>query len=118
MTDADKSFLKSTWYSPRLGCEATLARWGTFGQPVLVFPTAGGDAEEIERFLMIKALAPLIEAGRIRIEPPPEAAAVAVDSATSTGRTWNETAEGSARAEARRRLWLRTSREARVTSRA
>ena len=70
MTDADKSFLKSTWYSPRLGCEATLARWGTFGQPVLVFPTAGGDAEEIERFLMIKALAPLIEAGRIKIYSP------------------------------------------------
>jgi len=44
-----------------------MARWGNFGQPVLVFPTAGGDAEEIERFLMIRALAPLIDAGRIKI---------------------------------------------------
>ena len=33
-------FLKSRWYSQRIGCEATLARWGTLGQPVLVFPTA------------------------------------------------------------------------------
>ncbi len=29
-----------------------LVRWGTYGQPVLLFPTAGGDAEEIERFLL------------------------------------------------------------------
>jgi esterase/lipase superfamily enzyme len=60
-------FTKSRWYSPRIGCEATLARWGTFGQPVLVFPTAGGDAEELERFLMLKVLDPLIQAGRIKI---------------------------------------------------
>lgn len=63
-------FLKSRWYSPRIGCEATLARWGTVGQPVLVFPTAGGDAEEIERFLMIRVLQPLLDAGRIKIYSP------------------------------------------------
>jgi len=60
-------FLKSRWYSSRLGSEITLARWGETGQPVLVFPTAGGDAEEIERFLMIKALEPLLTAGKIKI---------------------------------------------------
>ena len=60
-------FDKSTWYSERMQREATLARWGTYGQPVLMFPTAGGDAEEIERFLMIRALGPLIEAGRIKV---------------------------------------------------
>ena len=60
-------FLKSRWYSQRLGQEITLARWGETGQPVLVFPTAGGDAEELERFLMIKALQPLLEAGKIKI---------------------------------------------------
>ena len=58
-------FEKSTWYSERMRSEATLARWGVVGQPVLMFPTAGGDAEEIERFLMIRALGPLIEAGRV-----------------------------------------------------
>ncbi len=55
------------WKSERLEREVTLARWGSFGQPVLLFPTAGGDAEEIERFLMIDALAPLLDAGRIKI---------------------------------------------------
>jgi esterase/lipase superfamily enzyme len=60
-------FVKSRWHSSRVGTEVTLARWGTFGQPVLVFPTAGGDAEEIERFLLIKALTPLIEAGKIKV---------------------------------------------------
>lgn len=60
-------FLKSRWYSQRLGQEATLARWGTFGQPVLVLPTAGGDAEEIERFQMMKVLDPLLTAGRIKV---------------------------------------------------
>jgi esterase/lipase superfamily enzyme len=37
------------------------------GQPVLVFPTAGGDAEEIERFQMIRVLEPLLAAGKIKI---------------------------------------------------
>ena len=49
---------QSRWYSERLDREVTLVRWGTFGQPVLLFPTAGGDAEEIERFQMIQVLAP------------------------------------------------------------
>lgn len=42
-------------------------RWGHYGTPVLLFPTAGGDAEECERFLMIQALEPLIGAGRIKV---------------------------------------------------
>lgn len=50
-----------------MGREALMVRWGKAGQPVLVFPTAGGDAEEIERFLMLKALAPLVDAGRIKV---------------------------------------------------
>ncbi len=60
-------FEKSRWYSSRLHGESTLVRWGVTGQPVLVFPTAGGDAEEIERFLMIRVLEPLLAAGRIKI---------------------------------------------------
>ena len=39
----------SRWWSPRLECDVTVARWGHWGTPVLLFPTAGGDAEEIER---------------------------------------------------------------------
>lgn len=58
---------QSSWYSSRLAREVKLVRWGHFGTPVLVFPTAGGDAEEIERFHLIRVLEPLIEAGRIKV---------------------------------------------------
>lgn len=62
---ADKKVAR--WHSERLQREVTLVRWGTFGQPVLLFPTAGGDAEEIERFLLIDALAGLLDGGKIKV---------------------------------------------------
>jgi len=68
------------WHSPRLHEPVTLVRWGHFGRPVLLFPTAGGDAEEAERFLMIDALRPLLHAGRIKV--------YCVDSVA--GRAWVE----------------------------
>jgi esterase/lipase superfamily enzyme len=55
------------WRSQRVEQDVQLVRWGHFGTPVLLFPTAGGDAEEIERFHLIGAVMPLIEAGRIKI---------------------------------------------------
>jgi esterase/lipase superfamily enzyme len=55
------------WRSERVERDVTLVRWGSYGQPVLLFPTAGGDAEEIERFQLIDALGPLLDAGRIKI---------------------------------------------------
>jgi esterase/lipase superfamily enzyme len=55
------------WHSPRVGQEVQLVRWGHFGTPVLLFPTAGGDAEEVERFHMIRVLEPLIDGGRIKV---------------------------------------------------
>src|SRR3954466_13202832 len=55
------------WYSDRLQYPISMARWGHFGTPVLVFPTAGGDAEEIERSDLVGACWPLIEAGRIKL---------------------------------------------------
>ena len=57
----------SRWYSERVEQEITLVRWGHWGQPVLVFPTAGGDAEEVERMQLVAALYGMIEAGRIKI---------------------------------------------------
>ena len=60
-------FEKTTWRSDRMGREATLVRWGHFGQPLLIFPTAGGDAEEIARFHLVAALMPLVEAGRLKV---------------------------------------------------
>ena len=59
--------LKTAWYSHRLGQDVTVTRWGTFGTPVLFFPTAAADAEEVERFLMVKALQPLLDAGKIKL---------------------------------------------------
>jgi esterase/lipase superfamily enzyme len=55
------------WYSPHVEQEIQLVRWGSFGAPVLLFPTAGGDAEEVERFHLVGALMPLIEGGRIKV---------------------------------------------------
>jgi esterase/lipase superfamily enzyme len=57
----------SQWWSPRLECDLTVARWGYAGTPVLLFPTAGGDALEVERMQVIAAILPLIEAGRARV---------------------------------------------------
>jgi esterase/lipase superfamily enzyme len=57
----------SRWRSPRLERDVTVARWGHYGVPVLLFPTAGGDAEEVERMHLVSALQPLIEAGRIKV---------------------------------------------------
>ncbi|MCC7012558.1 MAG: prolyl oligopeptidase family serine peptidase [Planctomycetes bacterium] len=55
------------WHSERLGRQIKVCRWGVMGTPVLLFPTAGGDAEEIERFWMIDVLEPLIAAQRIKV---------------------------------------------------
>jgi len=55
------------WYSDNLQQHITLARWGHWGQPILLFPTAGGDAEEVERMHLISAIQPMIDAGRIKV---------------------------------------------------
>ena len=55
------------WFSDRLQEEITVVRWGISGSPVLVFPSAGGDAEEIERFGLVGACGQLLAAGRIKL---------------------------------------------------
>jgi esterase/lipase superfamily enzyme len=55
------------WYSDRLQREVTVARWGSYGRPVLVFPSAGGDAEEIERHGLVDACAPLLADGQVKL---------------------------------------------------
>jgi esterase/lipase superfamily enzyme len=56
-----------TWWSDRLGQDLTVARWGTYGTPVLLLPTAGGDAEEVERMQLVSRVQPLIDAGRVKL---------------------------------------------------
>jgi esterase/lipase superfamily enzyme len=66
-----------------------VVRWGRSGPPLLLFPTAGGDAEECERFLMLRALDPFVSAGRLRV--------YSVDSVS--GRVWiDETRDGASKA--------------------
>ena len=79
------SKLKTTWYSQRLGQEVTVTRWGERGAPVLFFPTAAADAEEVERFQMVMALQPLLDAGRIKLYSVDSVAGRALLSGKSAG---------------------------------
>ena len=56
-----------SWYSDRVGRTVKVVRWGEVGTPVIFFPTAAGDAEECERFLLVDALGPLLEEGIIKL---------------------------------------------------
>jgi len=55
------------WFSERLGMESAVVRWGDYGTPVMVFPSAGGDAEEIERHGLVDACGQLLAAGRVKL---------------------------------------------------
>jgi esterase/lipase superfamily enzyme len=55
------------WFSDRTQTEINVVRWGAVGTPVLVLPSAGGDAEEIERFGLVDACAPLLSEGRVKL---------------------------------------------------
>jgi esterase/lipase superfamily enzyme len=55
------------WFSGRLQDEITVVRWGTLGRPVLIFPSAGGDAEEIERNGLVDACGQLLAEGRVKL---------------------------------------------------
>jgi esterase/lipase superfamily enzyme len=57
----------SSWYSDRMQQQIGLVRWGHWGTPVLILPTAGGDAEEVERMGALAAIRHLVEAGRIKV---------------------------------------------------
>ena len=59
---------KITWRSPALGGrEITFVRYGVSGTPLLLFPTAGGDAEEPERFHLISAIGDYIKDLRVKV---------------------------------------------------
>lgn len=71
--------LKETWAwaSTRLagswpGTLATpttvrVSRWGHYGTPLLLLPSAGADFEEVERFGLIEAFGSLVESGRVKV---------------------------------------------------
>ena len=63
--------------SQLLGRSVHLWTYGWFGHPVLVFPSAAGMAHEWQASGAIEALAPLIEAGRIKLYCPESNVSVA-----------------------------------------
>ena len=65
MSDALR--VRERWFSERVQREITVLRWGLFGVPVLVFPSAGGDATEIERNGLVDACGPLLAEGRVKL---------------------------------------------------
>ncbi len=78
------------WFSDRIQDEITLVRWGTFGTPVLVFPSAGGDAEEIERNGLVDACGQLLAEGRVKLYSVDSVAgqAMMIKAGSPEHRTW------------------------------
>lgn len=56
-----------SWYSPALNKEMPIAAYGHYGFAILLIPTAAADFLEYERFQLIDALAPYINAGKCRV---------------------------------------------------
>ena len=54
------------WWSPRLNKDMEIAVYGHYGYALLMFPTAAADYLEYERFLLIDAIKPFIEQGKIK----------------------------------------------------
>ena len=59
---------KFSWKSPSMGGrEITFVRYGHEGTPLLLFPTAGGDAEEPERFHLVDVIGDFIKDLRLKV---------------------------------------------------
>jgi esterase/lipase superfamily enzyme len=57
----------SSWYSPSLGSEMPIAMYGHHGFALLMVPTAAADYLEYERFQLMDHLAPLVDAGKMKV---------------------------------------------------
>jgi esterase/lipase superfamily enzyme len=55
------------WHSPRLDKNMEVAVYGHYGFALLMFPTAAADYLEYERFGVIDAIAPFIDAGKVKV---------------------------------------------------
>jgi esterase/lipase superfamily enzyme len=54
-------------HAPSIGAEGGVMVYGSYGRPLLVFPSEQGHAHDYEQNGMIHAVAPLIEAGRVKV---------------------------------------------------
>ena len=57
-------------YSHHLGQDLDLLVFGTWGYPVVIFPTSGGRHYEARDFQLVEAARPLVEAGRVKLFCP------------------------------------------------
>ncbi|MFY7651847.1 MAG: alpha/beta hydrolase-fold protein, partial [Chitinophagaceae bacterium] len=57
----------TSWFSPALQREMPIAVYGHYGFALLMIPTAAADFEEYERFQLLEALAPEINAGKLKV---------------------------------------------------
>lgn len=57
----------TSWYSHRTSREMPVVTYGHYGFALLLIPTAGADFLEYERFGLIDAIAPLINAGKVKV---------------------------------------------------
>lgn len=55
------------WYSPSLSKDMEIVVYGHYGMPLLMFPTAGADFLEYERFQMIDSIAWFINEGKFKV---------------------------------------------------
>jgi len=55
------------WWSANLGRDMELKTYGQAGQPLLVFPCAGGRFYEAEDFQLIQAIQSFIDQGQVRV---------------------------------------------------
>jgi len=55
------------WHSPRLDKNMEVAVYGHYGFALLMFPTAAADYLEYERFQVIDAISPYINAGKCKV---------------------------------------------------
>lgn len=54
-------------YSPAIGRKLGVMIYGQAGLPTLVFPSSNGKCQDYENFGMVQVLAPLLEAGKLRL---------------------------------------------------
>lgn len=57
----------SSWFSPSLNQDMPIAVYGDYGFALLLIPTAAADYLEYERFLLLDAIKPYVEAGKVKV---------------------------------------------------
>lgn len=56
-----------SWYAPAFATDASLIAYGSYGRPLLVFPSEQGSRYDYEDRMMIASLQHLIDAGRLKV---------------------------------------------------